>query len=362
MRKIYLDNIRYFTVVTVVLFHVIYMYNGQSIPGVIGAFYENQIQDIFQYIVYPWFMVILFIISGISSNSYMKKYNNFMRDRTIKLLVPSTIGILTFGWAQGYYNLLLSKAFIHFDPNMNKLLFFLIMCVSGTGVLWFNQVLWINSLLLKIILKFEKNRILLFFSKVNFITILSLGFGMWFFAQILNTPIIVVYRFGIFGYAYFLGYFVFSHEENIQYLETNYIFLTLMSLIFGVLYIYKYLGTNYASKEIFGSILSITYAWFTCLSVLGIGKKFFNKEYKFTKFMRKYSYGIYVFHYLFLSSIAYYLHEYTNLYPCIQYIIVCFSSFFGAIILYSIMSKIPFIRWCVLGISTNKRKKLDNKY
>ena len=78
------------------------------------------------------------------------------------------------------------------------------MCVSGTGVLWFNQVLWINSLLLKLILKFEKNRILLFFSKVNFITILSLGFGMWFFAQILNTPIIVVYRFGIFGYAYFL--------------------------------------------------------------------------------------------------------------------------------------------------------------
>ena len=358
MRAFYLDNIRFFTIVMVVLYHVIFMYNGQSLPGVVGAFYENQIQDVFQYIVFPWIMTILFIISGISSYYYLKKYDNFIRDRTVKLLVPASIGILVFGWAQGYYNMLLSDAFSKHDFKLNIILTFLIMCLCGTGVLWFNQVLWINSLILKLILKFEKNKLLNYFSNINFIKLLSLGFGLWLSAQILYTPI-VVYRFGIYGYAYLLGYFVFSHQENIQYLESNYIFLSFISIILGISYIYKYYGQNYALPEIFGSVLSVSYSWFMCLTILGIGKKFYDKEYSFTKFMRKYSYGIYIFHYLFLSSTAYYLHKYTKLYPLIQYVVVTISSFIGSILLYSIMSKIPFIRWCVLGISDNKRKKIE---
>ena len=111
MRKYYLDNIRYFTIIVVVFFHLFFMYNGQSIPGVLGAFYKNQIQDVFQYITYPWIMIILFIISGISSNLYLKKFNNFILDRTNKLLVPSTIGLLVFGWTQGYYNMLINDVF-----------------------------------------------------------------------------------------------------------------------------------------------------------------------------------------------------------------------------------------------------------
>ena len=306
-------------------------------------------------------MVILFIISGMSSRIYLKSYKNFIRDRTVKLLVPSTIGLLVFGWAQGYYNMILSDAFSKMPQNLNKFNLYFIMCLCGCGVLWFNHVLWINSILLILLLKFEKNKIKNFFSSVNFLTILSLGLGLWLSAQILNTPIIVVYRFGIYGYAFFLGYLVFSHEENIKHLESNYIFLLLMCIIFGVLYIYKYFGENFASKEIFGSILSISYCWFTCLTLLGIGKKFFDKEYKFTRFMKKYSYGIYVFHYLFPSSTAYYLHKYTNLWPFLHYIIICISSFVGAILLFSIMSKIPLIRWCVLGINSNKKIKIEVK-
>ena len=361
MRKYYLDNIRYFTIIIVVLFHVIYMYNGQSIPGVIGAFHENQIQDIFQYIVYPWIMILLFIISGISSNIYLKQYNNFFYNRTIKLLVPSTLGILAFGWSQGYYNMKLSKADLKIPEDINKFLYFLIMCISGTGVLWFNQVLWINSILLLLIRKFKNNKLYIVLKdvEINAFFIILLGLGLFFSAQILNTPIIVVYRFGIYGYSFFIGYFIFSNEKNIKYLEINYIYFFIISFIFGVLYINKYNGLNYALKEIFGSVLSIGYAWFSCLAIIGIGKKFFDSEYKFTLFMRKKSYGIYVFHYLFLSSSAYYLKKYSNFYPFIQYILVCLSSFIGSIFLFDIMKKIPYFRWLVLGIdNSNKKNKI----
>ena len=52
-RRIYLDNIRWITVCIVVIYHVIYMYNGVQPFGVIGPFKKQQPQDAFQYLVYP---------------------------------------------------------------------------------------------------------------------------------------------------------------------------------------------------------------------------------------------------------------------------------------------------------------------
>ncbi len=58
-RKYYLDNIRWMTIVLVVIYHVIYMFNGIVVDGVIGPFSERQYQDGIQYILYPWFMMLL---------------------------------------------------------------------------------------------------------------------------------------------------------------------------------------------------------------------------------------------------------------------------------------------------------------
>ena len=139
-------------------------------------------------------------------------------------------------------------------------------------------------------------------------------------------------------------------------MEINYILFLIISSILGFLFIYKYIGLNYTSKEIFGSVLSIEYAWFSCLAIIGIGKKYFDHNYNFTEFMRRKSYGIYVFHYLFLSSCAYYLNKYNNLSPFYHYILVGASSFIGSVVLFEIMSKIPFIRWSVLGMSNSIKK------
>ncbi|MCR5398233.1 MAG: acyltransferase, partial [Lachnospiraceae bacterium] len=75
-RKHYLDNIRWITVVLVVIYHVIYMYNGEGVAGVVGKITNVDVQywDIYQYIVYPWFMVLLFMVSGISSRLYLDKH------------------------------------------------------------------------------------------------------------------------------------------------------------------------------------------------------------------------------------------------------------------------------------------------
>ena len=62
MRKSYIDNIRWVTVVLVVIYHVLYMYNSQGIVGTLGKITSLDVQyyDCYQYIVYPWFMSLLF--------------------------------------------------------------------------------------------------------------------------------------------------------------------------------------------------------------------------------------------------------------------------------------------------------------
>ena len=54
-RKHYLDNIRWITVVLVVIYHVFYMYNAEGISGVVGRITDLEVQyvDLYQYIVYP---------------------------------------------------------------------------------------------------------------------------------------------------------------------------------------------------------------------------------------------------------------------------------------------------------------------
>ncbi|MCR5144416.1 MAG: hypothetical protein K6B67_03820 [Lachnospiraceae bacterium] len=49
MRKYYLDNIRWITVVLVVIYHVLYMYNGEGILGGLGKITTLDVQyyDIF---------------------------------------------------------------------------------------------------------------------------------------------------------------------------------------------------------------------------------------------------------------------------------------------------------------------------
>ena len=85
MRKLYIDNIRWITVVLVVLYHVIYMFNGIETFGVIGPFSDVQYQDAFQYIVYPWFMLLLFAVSGMSARYELvrRSEKEFIKKRTV---------------------------------------------------------------------------------------------------------------------------------------------------------------------------------------------------------------------------------------------------------------------------------------
>ncbi len=358
MRKTYLDNIRWITVVLVVIYHVIYIFNGITVHGIIGPFSKSQPQDVYQYIVYPWFMLLLFVVSGMSARFELgkKTEKEFIKSRTHKLLVPSTIGLFVFGWILGYYNMLISGAFDSMG-NVPKPVLFLIMAVSGSGPLWYIQMLWLFSILLIFIRRIEKDRFFNICKNANVVILLCMTVLIYASAQILNTPMIVVYRFGIYGVGFFTGYFVMSHDEVMDRLERSWIILSVLAFIACIAFVVIYWGESYPDHVVLDTVLCNVYAWFGVLGILAFMKKWGSFENAFSKWMCKRSWGLYVFHYLMIAVSAYYLRNMCpSLAPLIVYLLVAISAFAGSYLLNEIMSRIPFIRWCVLGIKKEKKE------
>ena len=352
MRKTYIDNIKWITVVLVVIYHVIYMFNGVTTYGVIGPFSEFQPQDVFQYIVYPWFMFLLFVVSGMSARFELdaKGEKGFIRKRTRKYLVPSTIGLFVFWWILGYYNMLISGAFEAMSA-VPKPILFLIMSVSGTGPLWYIQMLWLFSVILIWIRKLEKDRIYNIGRKTNLFVLVLLVVCVYGAALILNTPVIVVYRFGIYGFGFLIGYFVFSHDEVMNKLERYWYIFSSLAAIFCIAFVVCNWGKSYPDHEVLDTVLCNAYAWFGTLGILAFMKKWGGAETAFSVWMSKKSWGLYIFHYLPIAVSALYLKLYVPHMPAlIVYILVTISGFAGAFLLNELISRIPFLRWCVLGI------------
>ncbi len=358
MRRHYLDNIRWITVVAVVIYHVIFIYNAVMPPySRIGAFAETQVQDTLLYILYPWVMILLFIVAGISSRCYLDTHSirDFVRTRTQKLLVPSTIGLLLFGWLQGWLNMTLAGGFDGIPDTMPKVAVIAIMVASGTSVLWFIQMLWLFSMLLVLVRKFEKGVLYGLCGKANVFVLLLLGVPLYFSGLILNTPVVTVYRFGIYAFSFFLGYFVFAHENLIDRLGKIYIPLGIAALLLGALYLYLHYGDEYAIMPTVNSVSAVAYAWLASLALLALTKRRYNRESSFTRFMTKRSFGLYVFHYFSLTFAAWILELYTGWSAVPTYAIVAFAAFLGAFLLYEAVVRIPFVRWCLLGIKRERK-------
>ncbi len=357
MRKHYIDNIRWITVVLVVIYHVFYMYNGEGVVGVVGKITNVDVQywDIYQYIVYPWFMVILFMVSGISSRLYLDRHTDreFVSSRTTKLLVPCTIGLFAFQFIQGYINTGLSELFIR-QPEMPLVGRVVAIIASGIGVLWYIQMLWLFSLALVLIRKIDRDRLWNICSRTNIVVILLLAVPFYVMGIILNTPLIVVYRFGLYFFAFLLGYFIFSHDEVIEVLKKWCVPLMAAAVALCIIFCVIYFGQNYADNPAYRSLPFLMYSYFASLAILGGMAKYMDFSTPFTEWMSKRSFGQYVFHYLGISAVGLFLAK-PGLIPAWAAYLLSFIAGFGlAFLLYEIISRLPFFRWAVLGIKKRK--------
>jgi glucans biosynthesis protein C len=94
-RNHFIDNIRWMTILLLLPFHSLIIYNnfgeGNYIKGPDNAILTNIISS-----YWPWFMPLLFVLAGISSMYALKRrtIKEFIIERLQKLFVPLFFGIL----------------------------------------------------------------------------------------------------------------------------------------------------------------------------------------------------------------------------------------------------------------------------
>lgn len=363
LRKHWLDNLRWVTVLLVLFYHVIYFYNNKGVFGGIGGFGEYpqcpQYQDVVMYILYPWFMPLLFILAGISARYALQKHSagEWFRARTRKLLVPGTIGLLVFHWMVGYFNTVVAEREGVFDgvPGVVK---YFIMAVSGTGPLWFIQVLWLLCIVLLLIRALDrKDRFWALCGKAGMVVIIMLGVLFWAGEQTLvQNPrpesldgLLNLYKPLFYMVPFLLGYFVFSHDEVQNKVKAAWIPLLAVAAVSGIVLIVTSFGQDNTSPQFLGSPLNSLYGWLMCLAMIGWFQAKFDRTGPFAAYMTRNSYGIYIVHYLVVAAVGFMLKKYTQLPPVAIYAILAAAVFVISPLLNEIVKRIPFVRWAVLG-------------
>ena len=359
-----MDNLRWVTVLLVLFYHVFYFYNNKGVFGGIGGFGEYpqcpQYQDVVMYILYPWFMPLLFILAGVSARYALQKHpaREWFRARTRKLLVPGTIGLFVFQWMVGYFNTVVAQRQGVFDgvPAVAK---YLIMAVSGIGPLWFIQVLWVLCIVLLIIRALDKkDRLWAACGKLNIVWVILLGVLFWAGEKtlVLNPRpesldgLWNLYKPLFYLIPFLLGYFVFSHDNVQESLKKAWIPLMASAVVAGGVLVGTTFGQDNTSPQYLGSPLNCIYGWLMCLAMMAWFQAKFDRTNAFAGYMTKTSFGLYVVHYLVIASFGYMMKTYTQLPPAAMYAILTVAVFTLSPVINEIISRIPFIRWCVLGL------------
>ena len=363
MRKHWIDNLRWVTVLLVLFYHVIYFYNNKDVFGGIGGFgpYPDtpQYQDVVMYILYPWFMPLLFILAGISARYALqrKSAGEWFKARTRKLLVPGTVGLFVFHWMVGYFNTVVADRAGVFEgiPGFVK---YGIMAVSGIGPLWVVQLLWLFCIVMLLVRKLDaKDKFWNACGKLNIVWIIMLGVLFWAGEQtLIKNPrpesadgLINLYKPIFYLITFLLGYFVFSHEEVQQKLKQAWIPLLASAAVAGTVLVVTTFGQDNTSAVYMSSPLNCLYGWLACLAMMAWFQARFDRTGKFAGYMTRTSFGLYVVHYLVIASLGYMMKMYTQLPPAAMYVILTIAVFTLSPLIYEILHRIPFVRWCVFG-------------
>lgn len=352
-RKHYIDNIRWATVALVILYHVVYIFNSVGVIRNIDMKGIPQM-DALLYFVYPWFMVLLFVVAGISARYSLERRNTkvFMKERVKRLLVPSVAGIFILGWVSGWVTNQFTDMFGENGDMISGVLKYFIYCMCGIGPLWFAHELFLASMVLLLFRAVDKeDRLFRLAGKANEIVILLLGLVLWGSSMILNTPVIEVYRNGIYIFAFLLGYYVFSHERITDMLVKYRWILLAAAVAEGIGYTICYFGENYTTQECLQSFFTNAYCYTAILAMLGCFKAWGNKQSKLSVYMTERNFGFYVLHYPVMILIAYGVVKYFNFPMICNYAVILAAELLVLPVVYEIISRIPIVRFLLLGQS-----------
>lgn len=352
MRKPYIDNLRNLTILLLFPVHTFMIWNDFG-----SKFYiwqgENKLLATLIVLVNPWFMPILFVLAGISARYALEKCSGreFARRRFYKLGIPFLCGMV---FLVPFQSLFARKFFYGYEGGLLEhwnYFFTHLTDFSGydgaftPGHLWFILFLFVISMFSLPVFRlipYEKAA-----KKVEKWPLL------W--SLPLFLPIWLMYYLGNFGgfslgknLALFLsGYYVLSNDAVMEKLEKNIKWPACLCVAGTSASVWLYYHFSY-----YGDLWVCFIGWISILTLLVLGKKFFNKKTGFTEYFNQASYPVYILHQSILAALAYYVTR-TRGALAAQAFCICAGSFLLTLLAYHIIRKIPAAR-AMVGIRKRK--------
>lgn len=314
-RKYYIDNLRWLWIVNLVPFHAAMAWNCWE--GNYLWFHENRILSSFVIFVAQWYMPLLFILAGMSSRYALQKRSNrqFIMERIKKLAIPLITGVFTVVALMTYFA---DKFHTGYPGNfLEHYSVFLTKITDLTGYdgsftpghLWFLLYLFIISLLFILVVFIQKK----IKPDLSFGRIKTAILPFLILFPIILSPVLDFGGKSIgedFAY-YLLGYYILAEEDVLErIMKYRNLSLILMLISDAVLtYLFVWQGDQ---ANIIETICQPFSTWFGILAFLGIGRRYFNQNNKFTRYMSSRSFMFYLFHFGWLVVIQYYLSKITE--------------------------------------------------
>lgn len=354
MRRKYLDNIRWFIILLVLIDHTVCIFSSCKSPM---SYNTTGIEalDAIGYMIYPWFMPCLFVVAGMSAKYALEKKEKkvFLKERVWKLLIPFITYVLLIGpfaSALSFKVNNLNEAFAALPAGV----IVAIRLVSGMGPSWFLLQLFLITLVWLLIMKLDsKDKLMQMGEMCNIWSLLILYLPVVLSAQILYIS--KTFRNGLYLFLFLLGYYVFSHEKVQELCKKYALYFLGAGLVVGGVQTYLYWGKVY--QDIVNKWVVVLYTWLMILAVLGCFYKFFNKSNKMTDYLSQNSFGIYLCHYVPMVYLAFWLDTKCHLPKGIEYMVTCLGAFAMALLLTAVIRCIPLLNQ-LLGLRKHKINKI----
>jgi len=352
MRKYYIDNLRWISILLLLPYHTCMIYNNWGENFYVKSYGISLLSGFIQ-ICYPWFMPLLFVIAGISSCYALDRRTpkQYIKERLCKLFVPLISGIILLVPLQTFYAEKFHNGYN--DGYFHQYILFFTKKTDLTGYtggftpaqLWFILYLFIISLLaLPIAVKYKRCSKKISIDKLSVSKILPMFLIFEVMALILN---IGGKSLGEYFALFMLGYLILSEDtvqlrldKNRWYLFAGFLAFTALNLLFQNIWHLNF-GIAY---DIFSNFLS----WIGILSINGMGKHYLDFYNKVTNYVSKAAFAIYIFHQSFLVFTAYYALKITSS-IFLQVIFIIMGSFILTILTYEIFKRMSITR-CLFAI------------
>ena len=99
------------------------------------------------------------------------------------------------------------------------------------------------------------------------------------------------------------------------------------AVISGIVLVVTTWGENNTSPEYLCSPLNCLYGWLMCLAMIGWFNAQFDCTNRFSQYMMRTSYGLYIVHYLVVADLGYMMKVYMELPPVAMYLILSVAVF-----------------------------------